>query len=124
MTGPCRRAEIRLCPARPVRAKPPRVNASPKHCGRTLAAARRKSESGGNRRRTRPKAKRLEAKAPKTGPAQIKTNSDFFENGVFLGPYSDRRRPDVEWRHKDFRRQERGASIDDRLAPHERNADP
>src|SRR5580704_19718386 len=124
MTGTCRRAKIRICPARPVRAKPPSVFASPKHCGRTLAAARRKSESGGNRRRTRPKAKRRGTKAPKTGPPQSKTNSDIFENGVFVGPYSDRRRPDVEWRHKDFWRQERGASIDDRLAANERNADP
>src|ERR1700730_14568852 len=71
----------------------------------------------------RPKAKQRKAKALKVVLAQHKTNSDFFENGVFLGSYSDRRRPDVEWRHKDFRRQERGASTDDRLAAHERNAD-
>src|SRR5580700_3387272 len=124
MTGLCRTVEIRFYRAALARATPPRVNALPKHCGRTLAAARRKCESEGNKRGTPPKAKRLKAKALKTGPAQNKTNSDFFENGVFLGSYSDRRRPDVEWRHKDIRRQERGASIDDRLAAHERNADP
>jgi hypothetical protein len=124
MTGLCRMVEIRFCRAPLARATPPRVNASPKHCGRTLAAARRKSESEGNKRGTRPKAKRLETKALETVAAQNKTNSGFFENGVFLGSYSDRRRPDLEWDHKDFRRKERGASIDDRLAAHERNADP
>src|ERR1700737_528454 len=124
MTGLCRRAEIRFCRMQPFRAKPPSAFASSKHCGRTLAAARRKRKTGGNKRGTRPKAERLIAKAFKTRRAQNKSNSDFFENGVFLGSHSDRRRPIVKWRHKDFRRQERGASADDRLAAHERNSDP
>lgn len=124
VTGLCRTAEIRFCPARLVRAKPPSGCASPKPCGRTLGAARRKSSTGGIRRRTRPKAKRFKVKPLKPAPAQNKISSHFFENGVFLGSYSDRRRPAVEWRHRDFRRQERGASIDDRLAAHARNADP
>jgi hypothetical protein len=78
MTGVCRMMEIRFHRAPLARATPLRVNASPKHCGRTLAAARRKSESEGNKWGTPPKAKRLKAKALKTGPAQNKTNSDFF----------------------------------------------
>jgi hypothetical protein len=78
MTGLSRMVEIRFRRPLLARATPPRVNASPKHCGRTLAAARRKSESEGNKWGTPPKAKRLKAKALKTGPAQNKTNSDFF----------------------------------------------
>ena len=95
-TGLCRMAEIRFCPARLLRAKPPRGCASPKPCGRTLAAARRKRSTEGIRRGTRPKAKRFEAKSLKPEPAQNKISSGFFENGVFLGSYSDRRRPALE----------------------------